>query len=305
MTILVPDRVLQTTQTIGTGAYTLIPASGAFRNFRDAYSNNAHVPYCVSDNAFNYEIGIGSLIIGSPDQLIRSNVLLSSNSNSFVNWPGTTKQVFAWEVSGSAYCVTFAGSVGLTLADWGTSFIFTGGSTSGFMLPPLASVPLGFTVRIKNSGTANCNATPQSLDQIETYGTGASYTHPPGGFGTYASDLTVWRQIDIGSSVVAIPPVTRNVISSGTSNTLSTLSAVETQQIWRSATGGAKTQNIPAAASFGGYKLGIALIGGVDSLTITPATGTIGGAASITLTNPGQTNLSLLGDNANTDWIIL
>lgn len=197
MAILVPDRVLQTTETAGSGAYALDSATQAFRNFSDQYANNAPVPYCATDNQFGYEIGVGTLVLGaggSPDQIFRTSIVASSNLGGAVAWSGNTKQIFAWDVAGSEYTTTFIGTYGVVLGDWGTSFCFTNSSPGTFSLPALSTVPPGFSVTLKNSGTAAVSATPHSTDQIETYGASTAYSHSPGTFASYSSDGTVWRQ---------------------------------------------------------------------------------------------------------------
>ncbi len=97
--------------------------------------------------------------------------------------------------------------------------------------------------------------------------------------------------------------VARSVVASGTTNTVSALTALQTAVIWRSATGGAKTQAIPAAAAYPGYLLIVKVTPAVTgTLTITPASGTIDGAASYDIAAPDS--LTLIADGANTDWIV-
>lgn len=203
MSVLVPDRVLQTTVTSGTGPYVLVPATAAFRNFSASYATSAKVPYCATDNQSNYEIGIGTLVIGSPDQITRGSIILSSNSNSAVSWTGTTKQIFAWDVTGTAYVSTFGGSYTALPADWGTTFAFTGVISGTFTLPAITGLPLGFTVTVKNSGTAACIVTPHTGDQIENYGVSTSFTLNQRASATLASDGTVWRVIAAGGDTLA------------------------------------------------------------------------------------------------------
>lgn len=100
-------------------------------------------------------------------------------------------------------------------------------------------------------------------------------------------------------------PATLDVVSTGTTHTVS-ITTVVTQVVWRSATAGAKTTNIPASASGNiGYQLSVKLTrNNGDAHTITPASGTIEGAASFTLTDSND-NVSFVSDGANTDWVLV
>lgn len=193
---------------------------------------------------------------------------------------------------------------GALTADW---TVYMPASKSKFFAI-LNSTTGGHNVIIKVSGQTGVTVPAASQAFCFLNGTdviGLSLVTTGGGV---VNSVNAGTSITIGGTssapVVNVAPATIHPVSTGTSDSLSTLAAIVTQIIWRSTTAGAKSQAIPAAASWGGYDLDISFIGGVDPLTITPASGTIGGQASITLTNPGQTNLSLRADSANTDWII-
>jgi hypothetical protein len=390
MSILVPDRVLQTTTTVGVGPYALIAAAGSYRPFSAVYANGAQVPYCATDNQTGFEIGVGTLTIGTPDTIARTSLLLSSIVGA-VNWTGTTKQIFAWDISGSAYVATFSGTIGPSLQDWGTSFVFVGSGTGTFSLPSLAIVPRGYSIRLKNSGTAVCNVAPHAGEQIESFGASTSYPQQPGSFATYAPDLAgAWRQLDVGGTIAgagdaqissaathdfltfngskwantahatatsyldamvgdsgsggtkglvpapgagdaashkvlhangtwAVPttttvgtPVTSHVVASGSTDTLSTLTAVRTQIYWNSNSGASKSQAIPDPTLFDGYEIDVFDFFGDSAshpITITP-----GGSGSITVASLGSVsniilasaygNLTLRGNAALNTWIV-
>lgn len=389
MSILVPDRVLQTSTTVGTGPYALDAPSGAYRAFNATYVTGAHVPYCATDNQFGFEIGIGILTRGIPDTISRSTILSSSNIDSFVNWTGTTKQVFAWDISTSAYIATFSVTQAPGLQDWGTSFVFVGSSTGTFSLPSLAIVPRGYCIRLKNSGSAVCNVAPHVGEQIESFGTSTSYAHQPGSFATYASDMAgAWRQLEVGGTLagsadVAISSaashdfltfngskwanaahgtatsyldamvgdsgsggtkglvpapgsgdaaagkylgaggiwgvpsgtgtsaVAFHRVTSGSSDSVTTLGNKRTQVTWESNSGSAKSQGIPDPALYDGYDLDVFdWFGDSDAnpITITPASGTItaaglGSLASLGLSSP-YGNLSLRAIAALNTWMV-
>lgn len=205
MTILSPARVRQTTITTGAvDPYILGSASAPFRNFVDVYPSGSAVPYCAADNSSGFEIGIGPLLVtghGFLASIARTTVLLSSNRNAAVNWGNSIKEVFAWDLPGSLYVKTFAGADEANLSDWGNTFVFTGAALGSLALPKLSTVPRGFTITLKASGTAGVYATPYPGDQIETFGSGTAYLQMPGSFAVYATDLTVWRQV-----MIAAPP---------------------------------------------------------------------------------------------------
>ena len=312
MSILIPDRVLQTTTTAGTGTYQLIAPSAAFRPFSAVYVSGAVVPYCTSDNQFGFEIGVGIFNSGTPDTITRSSIILSSNFNAAVSWSGTTKQIFAWDTSTSAYASLFSGDITVGLQDWGSSFIFTGSTVHTFTLPLLSTVPRGYSVRLKNSGTAVCNVTPQNTNAIETLAVATPYAHNPGWFATYTSDFTVWRQTEIGSATPGATAALTHRVTAGSSDTLSTLTALRTQITWESNSGVAKSQVIPDPTTVDGYDIDIIDIFGDSSsnpITITPSgTGTItaagvGPQSSIGLASP-YGNLTLRAIAALNTWIV-
>lgn len=88
------DRVLETTTTTGTGAYSLAGAVSGFRAFSAAFVTTDTVYYCV-ENGTDWEVGIGTLTSGSPWTLARTSIIASSNAGSAVNWGVGTKNVFA------------------------------------------------------------------------------------------------------------------------------------------------------------------------------------------------------------------
>jgi hypothetical protein len=88
------DRVKETTATTGTGDYILGGAVTSFQAFADALSDGAKLYYAISDGA-EFEVGIGSLTIGSPDNSIsRESILSSSNGGAAVSWGAGSKEIF-------------------------------------------------------------------------------------------------------------------------------------------------------------------------------------------------------------------
>jgi hypothetical protein len=92
MPLIVADRVQETTNTTGTGAYTLGGAIAGFQTFAAAVSNTDTVYYSVTDDV-NFEVGLGTYA-SSGGTITRTTVFASSNSDAAVNWGAGTKNIF-------------------------------------------------------------------------------------------------------------------------------------------------------------------------------------------------------------------
>ena len=92
MALIVADRVQETTNSTGTGAYTLGGAVAGFQTFASVVSNADTVYYSITDNV-DYEVGLGTYA-SSGGTITRTSVFASSNSNNAVNWGIGTKNIF-------------------------------------------------------------------------------------------------------------------------------------------------------------------------------------------------------------------
>jgi len=92
MSLIVADRVQETTNTTGTGAYTLGGAVAGFQTFASVASDTDTVYYSITDNV-DFEVGLGTYASGA-GTIARTTVLSSSNSGSAVNWGIGTKNIF-------------------------------------------------------------------------------------------------------------------------------------------------------------------------------------------------------------------
>ena len=92
MTLIVKDRVKETTTTTGTGTLTLAGASTGFSSFADIGDGNTTY-YAISSTGSEWEVGIGTYT-ASGTTLSRDTVLASSNSGSLVTLSAGTKDVF-------------------------------------------------------------------------------------------------------------------------------------------------------------------------------------------------------------------
>ena len=94
MTVSVADRVRETSSVVGTNPITLEGTLTGFQSFSQAFNPGDRTYYAVTDNV-NWEIGVGTLISGSPHwSLSRDTVLSSSNFGSIVDFPAGTKDVW-------------------------------------------------------------------------------------------------------------------------------------------------------------------------------------------------------------------
>jgi hypothetical protein len=91
MALVLDDRVQETTTTTGTGTLTLAGAVTGYQSFA-AIGNANTTYYCITDGT-NWEVGLGTYT-SSGTTLARTTVIESSNSNSLVNFPAGSKNVF-------------------------------------------------------------------------------------------------------------------------------------------------------------------------------------------------------------------
>ena len=92
MALIVADRVQETTNSSGTGSYTLGGAVAGFQTFDTALSNGDTLYYAITNNA-DFEVGLGTYN-ASGGTIARTTVFTSSNSNNAVNWNVGTKNIF-------------------------------------------------------------------------------------------------------------------------------------------------------------------------------------------------------------------
>lgn len=90
MSLVLADRVQETTTTTGTGTVTLAGAVAGYQSFA-VIGNGNQTRYVITDGT-DWEVGIGTYTL-SGTTLSRS-VLKSSNSNALVSFAAGTKTVF-------------------------------------------------------------------------------------------------------------------------------------------------------------------------------------------------------------------
>lgn len=94
MALIIKDRVRDTTTTTGTGPVTVSgTAPNGYRTFSTVCSTSDTIWYSISHQGANeWEVGLGTY--SGTNELTRTTILASSNSNSVVNLSAGTKDVF-------------------------------------------------------------------------------------------------------------------------------------------------------------------------------------------------------------------
>ena len=86
--------VEQQTTTTGTGSYVVSGSVTGRRTFAQGYTANlSYIPYVVTDDAGNFECGIGTWTFAT-NTLARTTVLESSNADAAVDWAAGTKRIY-------------------------------------------------------------------------------------------------------------------------------------------------------------------------------------------------------------------
>jgi hypothetical protein len=94
MALILPENVQETTETTGTGAYTLLGAVSGALAFGSQLSNDDEVLYAVFDGT-DIEVGMGTYSLVGGIFLFRDLILYSTNGGSAVNWSTGTRNVVA------------------------------------------------------------------------------------------------------------------------------------------------------------------------------------------------------------------
>jgi hypothetical protein len=94
MSILVGDRVLETSTTAGTGTLTLAGAATGYQAFANGVGVGNQTYYCIFDPTANtWEVGIGTLLTGTT--LSRTTVYAnSSGTTALISFAANSKNVF-------------------------------------------------------------------------------------------------------------------------------------------------------------------------------------------------------------------
>lgn len=109
------DRCKETTTTTGTGAITLAGAVSQYQSFLTAFgASPVEVEYAiVGQTGTEWEVGVG--VFDGNDQLTRTYVKASSNSNAAVSFSAGTKDVFATALAETVEQATMGVQVAMNL----------------------------------------------------------------------------------------------------------------------------------------------------------------------------------------------
>lgn len=99
MALVIKDRVKESTQTTGVGAYSLAGAEDGFQTFATIGDGNKTY-YAVTDGT-DWEVGVGTYT-ASGATLSRTEILSSSNSDAAVDWQAGEKLIFVTQPADKA-----------------------------------------------------------------------------------------------------------------------------------------------------------------------------------------------------------
>jgi hypothetical protein len=189
MALVVRDRVRETTNTTGTGTYTLVGAVGGFESFASVGNGNTTYYVCTDDTDF--EVGIGTYT-ASGTTLARTTILESSNSDNAVNWGAGSKDIFVAQpaekavyLDASDQLVIAGTSVTSTAAELS---ILSGVTATSTEINYLDITTLG-TVEANKAVTADSNADVNFGDSDKlTFGAGTDLQIFHDGSNSYVQD---------------------------------------------------------------------------------------------------------------------
>jgi len=208
MALVLKDRVLETSQTSGTGTIALSGTVNGFQTFSSAIGNTNTTYYAIIDDADNqWEVGLGTVGAGT---LTRDTVYSSSNGGSLVNFGTSIKNVFCdYPASKSVYEDESGNVTGYPISGGtinGTTIGATTPSTGAFttatastsVTTPIVKATNSAGLALKNSGgttqismgagggdnvtvavSTNLNGTNAQID-ISPTGTGHVHIKPTG-----------------------------------------------------------------------------------------------------------------------------
>ncbi len=180
MSLIVADRVQETTNTTGTGAYTLGGAVSGFQTFASVASDTDTVYYSITDNV-DFEVGLGTYASGA-GTITRTTVFSSSNSDAAVDWGVGAKNIFLTYPADKAVLEDASNNVtvGNNLIVGGTvdgvdiaardAVLTTTTSTANAALPKAGGTMTGNLILNANPTAALQSATKQYVDNIAAAG---------------------------------------------------------------------------------------------------------------------------------------
>ena len=110
MALVLNDRVKETSNSTGTGVFSLNGAVSGFEGFVVGIGNTNTTYYAIFNGGTDeWEVGLGTIADATPDTLTRTTVITSSNSDNVVNFSSGTKDVFCTLPASKAVYLDAAG----------------------------------------------------------------------------------------------------------------------------------------------------------------------------------------------------
>jgi hypothetical protein len=175
MTLVLADRVKDSTTTTGTGTVTLSGTAPTGYQTFGAGVGDGNTTYYTISGGLEWEVGIGTYTAAGTT-LSRSTVISSSNAGSLVTFSAGTKDVFvtypasrAMPLSQFSYSTT-ATAAGTTTLVASSNYLqyFTGATTQTIVLPVTSTLSLGWSYHICNNSTGNLTVQSSGANTIAT-----------------------------------------------------------------------------------------------------------------------------------------
>lgn len=166
--LMTPVRVVETSETNGTGSLTLAGALDAgYRTFLSAFGSGLTPVYYSIFTTSAFEVGLG-IYNGATNQLQRAAVLRSSNGDALVNFVGGTKTVLAWWPGGAPEHTFSATLSAADIRGHAEGMLrFTGTAAATMNLPALADLPIGWRCWVLNAGSADVTVDPSGAETVD------------------------------------------------------------------------------------------------------------------------------------------
>jgi len=214
MSLVLLDRVKQTTTTIGTGTITLNGLAVGFQPF-SVLGDGATTYYTIQGDA-DWEVGIG---IYSSNTLTRDTVLSSSNGGALVNFTKGTKNVFVTLPAEKTITSIASADSSVTVTQVGTEVNLAVSGGSGTVTSVAATAGTGISVTgspITTSGTLNITNTAPDQTVALTQGGTTTITGTYPNFTISSADQFQGTVTSVGSTgTVNGITLTGTVTSSG------------------------------------------------------------------------------------------
>lgn len=289
MALVLKDRVRVTSTTAGTGTFTLDSAATGYQDFSVIGIGNTTYYTIADQSGSNWEVGLGTYT--APNQLARTTVYESSNSNNLVNFGSGTKDVFVTlPAEGFASPPAIGGTTPNTITGTNITAYDDGVSNTGrFVLDSYNSS--GYATVIDASGIYNDD------------GTGFTYpTHFPAGLTVAGVQNFYSLYIGVSLTIGSLANLTFNTSSNAINIAAPTTSAPYTLKLPNSA--GSNNQVLKTDGS-GNLDWIYPAGQGAAPRTITAATDTVGATDVFLIANrAGTVTLTLPTASTNSGKII-